>query len=87
MKLRIEPSLGMATQGTAVYLDDTPIRGVTGITLQAKVNDVWRCTLDMNVIVDGLTVDATTLVNETRIYRSASRWELFKAMLRPMAQR
>lgn len=82
MKLRIEPSDGMSTHGTKVYLDDLEVTGVTGLTLTAKVNDVWKATIDMNVVVDSLTVDATTLANETRIYRSATRWELVKAIFR-----
>lgn len=59
MKLRIEPADSMSTHGTKVYLDDVEVTGVTGLTLVAKVNDVWQATLDLNVVVDSLTVDAT----------------------------
>lgn len=84
MRLRIEPAEGERTCGTRVYLDDVEITGITGLTLEAKVGELWRCTMDMNVIVDGFQVDTTTLANEVRVYRQASRRELLKALMRPM---
>lgn len=80
MRLKLEPAEGLSTKGTKVFLDGVEITGVTGINLDARVNDVWRCTLDLHVIVDGFQVDTTTIANEVRTYRKANRWELLKAL-------
>ena len=83
MKLRIEPVDSISTKGTKVYLDDVELKGVTGIALEGKVNDIWRCSIDMHVVVEGMQVDTTVIANEVRTYRKASRWELLKAMVLP----
>lgn len=48
--IRIVPAQGgpgpQPTRGTQVWVGDTRINGVTGITLCADLNDVWRATVE-----------------------------------------
>lgn len=37
------------TQGTKVFVGDTPLHGVTRIELVAEVNNVWRARIDCMV--------------------------------------
>lgn len=37
------------TRGTQVWIGDTRLNGVTGITLRADINDVWRATIECHV--------------------------------------
>ena len=34
------------TQGTRVYVGGTQVKGITGITLRADPNNVWRATIE-----------------------------------------
>lgn len=42
-----EPNRPVLTKGTVVYVGDSPINGVTRITLTAEVNDLWRGTIEV----------------------------------------
>lgn len=50
---RIVPPVGAGgitrTHGTQVWVGDTRLNGVTGITLRADLNDVWRATIECHV--------------------------------------
>lgn len=84
--VRIEPGEGSSTRGTKVFLDGLEIEAVTSIHLTAEVNDVWRCTLEFITDVEGFQVETTGIANQARTYRKASRWELMKALFRPMSR-
>lgn len=61
-RITIIPGGGMSTQGTEVYVDGLKLEGVTGITLVAKLNDVWRCTIEMAVAPEDLELGADVTV-------------------------
>jgi hypothetical protein len=63
------------TRGTHVFAGDTQIRGVTGITLRADVNDVWRATIECNVKPPAeLLAQARVVLINTPWWRRALHW-------------
>ena len=64
------------TQGTRVFVGGVRMLGVTGITLRADVNDVWRATIECTPslpdhIVAEYVRDATNLASTEREYELA----------------
>jgi hypothetical protein len=52
----------MSTNGTEVYVDGLKLEGVTGITLVAKLHDVWRCTIEMAIAPEDIDLGADVTV-------------------------
>lgn len=44
-----EPGKPAPTRGTEVWVGDTKLSGVTGITMRADVDNVWRATIECHV--------------------------------------
>lgn len=59
------------TQGTQVFVGETPIRGVTRIELVADVNNVWRARIDCLV-----KPPADLMANSVTYYPTL--WQRFK---------
>lgn len=60
------------TQGTVVMVGDQKLGGVTSITLRCEVNDVWRATIQCNVLPTELT--ALAMVHQPTFWQRIKRW-------------
>jgi len=63
------------TQGTAVYVGDQEITGVTRIELVCEVNNVWRAKIEC-------MVDPPANLLATAIFHRPTIWQRFKRWVR-----
>lgn len=62
------------TQGTMVLVGDQEINGVTGITLRADVNDLWRATIECHVLPPELAATGLFVTERRSLYRRIADW-------------